>query len=611
MQTKLISKIKRQRTLSCDEKEDMLAYDHIKTMKWEGIPTLRDKAWYVEFKDPTGRNLIQQAINLYATHRPKWDVLPIGPNDEERAKRIENIAEWYMKLANDSGRKYPLSEALTSSTTYNKICGQIEWDNDYFCIKNYNPQTVEYEYGNKLLWVAVVENVTAVSILEHWGKFGEESRTESARNKKAGGIYDADKIKASLQKIQKLVDDDEEQRMVYVDYTDDNQRFVYCYPASDDRVDDELGVSDDGEYVDGLVVIQDKANSLGFINWAIAEGEGDPLLAPLHKADLWLNTNRSETIKRSIAYRNSFFTMFIEEGAGEDVEYDFSGDFPSLRVPPGKRITQTQQLQLDPVFNELSAQDRSLMTSSAGISETSNLQAANVQFATINALIQLRQAQTEPYKRTFEKYAKQLVRLMFRYAKKKNITLLGRKMERVPGRPTEMRGAEVSLRPEEMVLDKLYIECELLPNNSTDMMQRVNSFMTMRQGGAPLAWSEIFERLGMEGQMSMSKFEDEEIARSVLETFKAKMMQDLQLEGEQARMQMQAELQQQQMAQQQEAEQMQMQQQAQIEQQGQVAAQQGLNQPIQQMAQGQGFNAAMGGGAPQAASPELTQTAGV
>ena len=83
---KVIGKISRQWTQDAQIREDCQGYDDIVAMKWAGIPNLKNEDYYVEFRDSTGRDIIQQAVNIYSTDKPKWEVLPRGLGDIDTAE---------------------------------------------------------------------------------------------------------------------------------------------------------------------------------------------------------------------------------------------------------------------------------------------------------------------------------------------------------------------------------------------------------------------------------------------------------------------------------------------------------------------------------------------
>lgn len=597
----VINRIARDMTLRADEISDFAEYDKVVAMKWDGIPNLRDEDYYVEYIDTTGRDIVQQAVNIYATQKPKWDVLPRGLGDIDTAEEFERVIEWYMDRAAQMGPKRFHSQALISACKYNKGCAQLEWLDDYsFCVKIYHPATVYYEYGSKLQWVAVVNNVPAPSIIQQFNDYAKPGWFEK--------LTKGDDIGRALKKIQDLADEDAEQRMMYVDYTDEKRRYTYCYKVNSEEVDDSLGYDDDGKESEDIIVIQDKTNELGFINWAVAEGEGDPLLAPLVKGKYYDNINDTESLKRTIAFRRAFYPMFIQQGREDaDAEIDMSGAQVVLKTPTGASMTPVMPPPLDPAFNELSAQDRNAMINSIGIAPTATLLASNIQHSTLQDQIKLRLAQLEPYKRVTEQLFVQLAYLMFKWAKKKERILKGQvlyaqeKME---------RGLEISIDPDQINLEALYIKCEIKPNNDNDKLQITNQIAMLKQSNIAIPDDEFVEMLYMGSpDVLRTKYEKQQIREAALQA----KLKEMLMEADEAMQKRMAEFNMQlQMAGQQAA--MGMQQQAQMQgappqnpMQGQEPAQQGMPLPSDGMTQGQGMNAAEGGMPPQEANAEITQ----
>jgi hypothetical protein len=581
MDKTIIRKIKRQMTLKADEKADMRAYNDICEMRWDGIPDLVDKEWYVEFKDPTGRDMIQQAVNIYATHNPKWEVMPIGMGEIDEAEKKERWFEWQMQIANSHGEEAPFPKMLTHSTKFNMICVQLDyrpyWDKSEdakkypFCIKPYEPTIIYDEYGSydEPLWVAVVNNIHAVDVIEFWSEYSEGDA----------------RVKSSIDRVEALVKEDPEQRMMYIDYTDNKKRWVYCYPVPSDVIDESLGE----DFKRDIIDIMDKKNALGFINWAIARGEGDALLSPLHKGNLWMNINRSETLKRSIAFRRAFYPLFIEEGLG-GTQMDYSGDQDIAKVPTNTKLTPILPPPLDPAFNELSAQDRAMMTRSVGMDNMGGFDASNVQFATINAIIQLRLSILEPYKRTFEKACRRIATLMPKWLEATKDTVTSYRTS--TSKPDVlMRGEELSFSSEDFIEGKFFVDCTVLPNNPTDRMQRVNEYSLLKQNNFPVPDSEYVERFGFGSpEVLLSRYEDQQLASATLQ---AKIKEiigeaDVKIAALQAKAQFEIQAQ---------------------AQQGQAPPEKNPTQPATTNAQGQGFDAARGGEAPMTPSPEMTQTA--
>ncbi len=612
LDAKLASRIYRQYTLMCEQFDDNTEYDKIVNMEYRGIPNLKDKAYYVEHIDTTGRDIIQQAVNIYATQKPKWNVLPRGLGDLDIAKEFEKTIEWYMWKAAQKGRKRFHTEALMNACKYNKVCAQLEWKKDdsgyeYPCVKIYHPNTVVYEYGSELHWVAVVNNVTAVSVIEHWNDYAKPNWMEK--------LTKGDTIGKALKELHDLADDDPEQRVMYIDYEDKKRRYTYFYPVTGTEVDDCFGLEDNTPK-DDVVVIQDKENKNGFINWAISEGEGDALLAPLHKGKYYNNINDLETIKATQLFRRAFFPMFMKHGRkGEPVDVDFSGDEVVIETPDGSQLTQTVPPPLDSGFNELAAQMQNKMVNSIGISSTASLQISNVQHSTLQDQIKLRLAQLEPYKRVTEQALVQIAYLMFKWAKKKDKPLKGSVLYSSKGENKDFNfGSEVLISSEDINLDSLYITCEIMPNNSNDRLQVTNQIAMLVQSDIPIPMSEYIEMLGMgDPDILQERSEQEKLRKTVLAASLTDIMNEPVMKMQKEMATFQAQLQQQ-MQQMQMMQQQAMQQQALLGQvpppnqmQGQVAPQQGMPLPSDAMTQGMGMNAGMGGMPPQEANAEITQ----
>lgn len=602
----LINRIYRQYTLAADDIKDYADYDDIVAMKWDGIPNLKDEDYYVEFIDTKGRDIVQDAVNIYSTQRPKWDVLPRGLGDIDTAEEFERIIEWYMWKAAQAGRKRFHSEALINACKYNKVCAQLEWTDDYsFCVKIYHPGAVVYEYGHKLQWVSVINNVTAVSLVEHWSGYAKPNWYEK--------LTKGDEIGKALKKIQELADDDPEQRMMYVDYTDDQRRYIYCYPVGDERIDDSFGYDDDGKEKKDLIIIQDKKNELGFINWAIAEGEGDPLLAPLLKGGIYNRINEEESVLRSKAFRIAFEPMYIQHGRQDaDMDIDYSGAQVVAKAPDGARIEKLNATPLDPAFAQLVAQDRNSMTNAVGLAPSASLQASsNVQHSTLQEQIKLRLSQLEPYKRITEQAFVQIAYLMFKWAKKKERILKGQvlytKTSAAVDKGNYQRGSEINILPDQINLDALYIECRILPNNDNDKLQITNQIAMLKQSGISIPDDEFIEMLYMGSpDVLRERYEKQEIRNAALQAKLKEIVSEVD-------MAMQMKLAEFNVGLQQQMQQVQMQAQqgtppgAQGAIPGQAPAQQGQPLPSDAMTQGQGMNAAGGGMPPQAVNSEITQ----
>jgi hypothetical protein len=576
----IVGRISRQWTKTEPMRDDNIGYDDIIGMKFDGVPTLMDKDWYVEFIDTTGRDLAQQVVNIYSIQRPKWNIMPRSLGDAKVAEQMERIIEWYFAKAAQVGPVRFHDEVMLSCAKYNYACAQLEWDDEYgFCVNTYHPNEVVYEYGKKLNWVAVVNNIPATAIIEKFSDYAKPNWFDK--------LTKGDEIGSALKKIQDLLDEDEEQRMMFVDYTDNKVRYTYCWPVSKEEVDDSFGYDDDGKEIEDLIVIQDKENKLGYVNWAVARGVGDPLLAPFLKGNQYNNINDMESVLMSKLFKNAFDPEFIQTGSNtKKMEVDHSGDTSVAIVPMGSQVTPNIDRPLDPAFTEAIARQRNYAMNAIGLASNATLQISNVQHSTLQEQIKLRLAQLEPYKRVAEQVFIQLAVLMFRYAKAKNKVLSGTRM--YSKGPDMMEGAEVAIEPDDIVLDKLQVSCKILPNNEHDKLQLANTISMLKQAQIPVPDEEFVEQF-FDGDPAWlrQRWQKQEMQNLALEVYKQQKLGEVQVQINQMMAQFQAQLQQQ-MA---------------VQQAGMEQAQQGIPSDVQ----GQGMNAGQGGLPPQVASPEITQ----
>ena len=537
MDDKLIARIQRRMDADSDEHDEYLSYDDMVEMRWALPEGLVDLEGVVPFVDTGPHDAIKVACNIFDTYNPKWDILPRGPDDKDNAEKLERWLEWHMLKANQNSEPEVFREMMKYSTTYNRVCLQmdylpywldkdpnkwtdeqkLEMENGPFCIVCHYPGNVYSERGKYgLRWVASVANIPASDMIDHWQAYSGKHSDE------------AKKIKKAIAEVEKLLEENDEQRLISVDFTDKKTRFVYCRPTERETVE-----SDDLEGDDKIVFI-DGENELGFINWVVVKGSGDSLLAAAHKGGLWNSVNISETIKRTNAHRFAFSAKFIEEGVGEDVQTDHSGVTDKLVVPPGKKVTPVPAIPLDPGFNELASQDRALLANSTSIQNLQSMGGgSNIQFATINAIIQISVTQLRSYVRTAEKALQELGKMAFLWVKKGEVSVMG--MRRYTKGPESPAGEQIMVGPADFEHDKLYIEAKLIPNTPTDRLQLVNMAMQLVQAGFPIPYSEHMERLGYQNPEAMKiEWEEEQVEKMMLGLFQKEQDAALTLKLQQA-----------------------------------------------------------------------------
>lgn len=580
MDDKILTRVSRRVTLDESRNSEFKAFDDMVNMEYELPSGLAGREDVVKFVDPAPHDAEKVACNIFDTYNPKWDVLPRGPDDKDSAEELERWLEWMMQRANEHGETEPFRKMMAHSLRYGMVAAQLDylpyWQNGTkdkaqkewagggpFCIVLHHPSSVHYEMGSYgLRWVASVTNCPAADVIDHWEAYTDK------------------KVKGALKKIDAFLEDDEEARLTVVDYTDHNKRYVSCWITEGEEPD----LDNDAEEI----VLVDEENKLPFINWVVAVGSGDPLLTTLHRGNLWTNANLTETIKRSTAFRRAFYPLLMEEGQGEEVQTDYTGATDKLIVPPGKKVTQLIPPPIDQAFNQLSAEDQGRMSQSTSMQSLLSLgnNNNNVQFATINAIIQINMTQLESYKRTMEKALKGLGKMAFKWIK-----FVGKSetaYRPAPGGNGLMQGQQISIGPEDFDEETLFIEAKLIPNAPTDKMQLVNMAVQLKQAGFRIPDSEAIERLGYGNPEALAeRWAQEQMEQTALQQFIKERDAELQVQTQAAIMQLQ------------------------LQSQGQPPQEQ----PPQQQGQapvmpgGQGMNPAMGGSSPMEAAPDMTRTA--
>jgi hypothetical protein len=567
--------------------DDIAAYRDIDAMQWE-IPW--DAQEFVRKRvSSVGHDAMKTVINMFNTYSPKWEILPRGPADADTAERLERWLEWQMEQTNTKGAQEPFRKMLKSSAMSAVVAAQLDYlpywlenseerkellRNGAFCINVHEADTVHYEIGKYgLRWAAQVSVMGAADILDIWEQYEEGN----------------DDLKAALNSVREYVEGSEEEAtFVYVDYTDKDHRWVFCIEG--DTADaDSLELGGDAN----AITILDVENELPFINWVITEATGEPLFKSIHESGSWENDNFLMTLSDSTIIRRAYFPLLIHTSAsGQDIEEDFTGAEVKLKVPAGDTVGQLNPPPLDPGIREMMDRNSGAMRSGLGVAGLQNTDVTgNVQFATVNAQIQLSKTVLDPHLRAFERACVNLGKLAFMWVKYQGDTVTS---YRTRTKGNKVRGEKINVSPKDYDPDSLIIRCEILDNAPTDDMQRWNIFSGMKQMGLHIPDSEFIERTGMGDPETLeARWLDEQALNLAWQVFSQKKMAEMQMQVQQ---QAQAAQQEAMAAAAQQA-------------QGQSPPQQGQTQPAFDGTQGQGFDPSRGGSSPAEALPSLTQTA--
>lgn len=588
---------------------DLDSYAKIVGMEWELPPAWSSKEWVRKQVSTDGFDAIKMAKNIYDASSPKWEVLPIGLADREHAAELETALEWWIKRANKNGAKEPLRQALHYSCQQNRVIYSLDYlpywlDKDKkkwtkeqkdamrrssFCLRTHDARTVYYETGEYgLKWVASIVNVTAAEIRDHWGAYSRYSEEATDPGNDYGEVEKtAKKIAAALAKISKLDEDDEDARFVLVDYCSLERREVAAFPTRLDTIADFENYDDETERVD----IMDEKNDLDFIPWVVVEGEGTPMLYSLHKSGGWENQNLYNTLIDSTVMRRAVFPILQHTSpTGRALEVDYGGEMDVVELPSGEQAGVMSPPPIDPALSQLANTNIARISQTTGMRGLSSIEVAgNVQYAAVQAVVQLHMSNLQPYIRTVEKANAQLGDLCFRWIEAAGTTEVYWN-ETKKGEGMNDRGMGGAITTDKFDPDILYIECRLLANAPTDKQQLFNMYAQLKQAGAHISWKHIVDdKLNIgNGDVLEAEWLDEEAANAAMQMKVKELDAQLQMQMQQAQIQMQMQAQQAQMQQQmQQAQQMQSPQGMG----GQVPPAQG--EPM--MPEGQAYNAAQGG----------------
>jgi hypothetical protein len=178
----------------------------------------------------------------------------------------------------------------------------------------------------------------------------------------------------------------------------------------------------------------------------------------------------------------------------------------------------------------------------------------NVQFAAVNAMIQISKSTLDPYIRNFEKVAVELARLAFLWVKKNGDTITGYRTKSKNPEMKKVAGQKINIGPDDFDPKTMVVQCELLSITPSDELQRMNVFSQAVQLGLPISKGDIVERMGWgEADVMKQEWMKEQIEGMALAMFQKTQDMQLQMKMQEAQMAMQMQAQQAQMQQQQAA----------------------------------------------------------
>lgn len=600
MRTDTIESIQSAIENDADYQNDLRAYKRMMTLDWDLPSGWAAKDWVRKQVSTDAHDAIKSATNIYDTNKPKWEILPRGEADKDRAEELETALEWWMQRANKTGEGEPFRKSLHNSCLQNRVIYQLDylpywlpkdkksWSREQkaamkqssFCITVHDAENVYYEMGKYgLKWAAAVSVLWAQEIVDHWSVY--EGSTEEGK-----------KIKRALDKIRSELKDNPELKYIHVDYTDYDRREVSVFETSSDSLTDFKNYDADQKDSNRIDIL-DTENKLNFINWVIVTGESSPMLYSLHKGGVWENQNIFDTIIHSTTMRRAVFPILQHTSpTGKPLDIDYTGEQDVVELMGNEAAQVMVPPPIDPAMSQLSSQNTAKSAQTTGIKGLASIEVAgNVQYAAVQAVINLHKTTLVPYVRTWEKANSQLGDMCFLWLKQGDgyTEVAYRTADEGDGRN---KGDGILIKPEDFDPDNLFISCTAVANTLGDKMQEANFYATLKNAGAHIAWKEVLENLSLgNGDVLEAEWVEEQAMNTAQQMIIAKLQAQLQQMVKQQDMQMQMQ-----------AQQMQQQQQAAMQQQGQVPPDQ--SNPM--IPGGQGMNAAQGGSSTATAMPGAT-----
>lgn len=531
------------------ERQDLFcAYNDMDVMKWTPPSSLL-KDWVRIRVNTEAHDALKTMANIFDTYNPKWDIMPLGESDTERADSLEVWLEYHMQKANQNGAGSPFRKGLHNSGKYNRVIYHVDYlpywldkdknkwtheqkaayRNGPFCVEAVDPRSFYFEIGKYgLRWVAQISNIDGQDIIDHWGVYEGESD-------------EGKQIASGLKKIRNVMDEDESD-FVYLDFTSHEQRTVAAWRTSREGISDFCDLS-----FEDAIIILDGENKINFIPYAVAEGDSDALLHSMHVGGIWENQNMIETIVDSSVLRRAFFPLLKHTSAtGEDLDISYDGAQDVVEQKMGEQTEVLMPPPIDTGLQQLAQINSQRLGQSAGIKNLGMQDiAGNVQFSTVQAQIQLQLTSLQPYKRTDEKALIQAAYIMFQWIEKTDSTEIAYRSENRVKSDSQFVGEGITVSVGDFDPDAMIITCNLLSAAPTDKQQLVNMIATLKQAGAQIGWTDAIESLQLGNPQQLKKvWMAEQIEGAALQNFVAELQSQLRVKEQAQILQVQMQMQQ-------------------------------------------------------------------
>jgi hypothetical protein len=452
------------------------AYNQMYKSGWELPPEVRVLPWIQKVINSDPYDAIQTGIRILATIPVsiRYQPLAPGPENRERAGKIEKVCKWNLKVANRRRSRTVEAEMAKMSLLYD-MCAVKTVDLEYeikqkqlvnadtkreeaalslgrFMVIPYDSRDVYPIWSNLMLeGVLVVQHRHAQEIID---EFGDNATKHLELVNLAKETHDSDWV-------------------TYFDYTDFTTRSIW--------VDEGRSLSaPESRTNTGRWQIDHGKNPLKFMNWSVKGGselENDPIhkfqpmLYPVYATGAWDIKNIVQTLGVSEVIAHTGSPRFVEEGPNQQqAQIDYGSPERIAKMPPQNVLKALQPPGVDNALANveamLSAQLDKEMVSS--ILQGGDLPAGTA-FATLNLITQTAIGVLNPAKDLTQKVLADVFTQFLHWTAFTEKPLYGFDTK------GDKDGLGLVVEPDEIEPKTTYIDVELHPDAPTDKAQKVNT----------------------------------------------------------------------------------------------------------------------------------------
>ncbi len=126
MDNKILERIQKRVEADKDNQDLFAAYDAMDKMDWD-MPSSMVKDWVRKRVSTDPHDALKTMTDIFDTYNPKWEILPLGESDINRAERLTAWLEYHMVKANQAGAISPFRKALHYSGKFNRVILEVDY----------------------------------------------------------------------------------------------------------------------------------------------------------------------------------------------------------------------------------------------------------------------------------------------------------------------------------------------------------------------------------------------------------------------------------------------------------------------------------------------------